>query len=90
MNQGLYWIPSLDRWMTCKERLASMGWPVTSECAQSMGTPMIGAVDPQQAASLCGNAMHFQTAGIMQLIALGCFGPTDPITDDDNGDWPMM
>ena len=39
MNQGLYWIPSLDRWMTCKERLASMGWPVTSECAQSMGTP---------------------------------------------------
>ena len=94
MNTGLYWIPSLDRWMTSKERLASMGWPVTAECATAMGTPLIGAVDPQQAGSLCGNAMHFQTAAIMQLIALGCFGPVEPKENDSdmndaNVDWPI-
>ena len=77
MTSGIYWVPSLDRWMTSKERLASMGWPVTPECATAMSCPMIGARDPHQAASLCGNAMHLQSAGIFQMLALSCFGPAE-------------
>ena len=70
-----YWVPSVQRWMTAKERLVSMGFPCTKEVAESMSVPVLGATDVARAGDLCGNAMHFTTCGIMQLIALSCFGP---------------
>ncbi|CAE7902010.1 unnamed protein product [Symbiodinium necroappetens] len=72
-----YWLPSMQRWMTAKERLVSMGFPCTKELAESMSVPALGATDVARAGDLLGNAMHFTTCGIMQLIALSCFGPPE-------------
>ena len=74
-KSGIYWIPREKRFMTAKERLISMGWPCCSELSESLGIPLFGASDTKRAADLIGNAMHWQTAGIAQLIALTCFGP---------------
>lgn len=74
-RSGLYWIPSQRRWLTSKERLVSMGWPVTPEQAGHLKVPCLGATDVARASDLCGNAMHFQSAGILQLVALASFGP---------------
>ncbi|CAE7663119.1 unnamed protein product [Symbiodinium necroappetens] len=74
-NNGLLWIPSRQRKMTGKERLVSLGWPVTAEIASAMQVPMVPALDVQRAADLAGNSMHFLNTGVQQLIALACFGP---------------
>ena len=74
-STGLYWVPSLNRWLTSKERLCSMAFPCIPEISGAMNVPTLGATDAQRAADLCGNSMHFTTCGIMQLIALACFGP---------------
>lgn len=73
---GKYWLPARGRWLTAKERLTALGFPTTSEVAASMQVPPIGAVDVQRASDICGNSMHFQTCGIMQLLTLACFGPS--------------
>ena len=70
-----FWLPAQDRWLTSKEKLISMGFPVTAELADSMRVPLVGAKDCKRAADLAGQGMHFQTAGIMQLLALACFAP---------------
>ena len=70
-----YWLPSLGRWMTSKERLVSMGFPVCREVASAMQSPIIGAADAKRASDLLGNCMHFQSCGIFQLIALSSYGP---------------
>ena len=72
-----YWLASCGRWMTSKERLCSMGFPCTVELAQAMQVPLLGARDAARAADLLGNSMHFTSCGILQLIALACFGPID-------------
>ena len=70
-----YWLPRYRRWLTSREKLVAMGFPVTAETAEAMGTPTVFATDVKRAADI--NCMHFTTAGIMQLIALSCFGPAD-------------
>ena len=72
---GKFWMPALSRWLTAKERLCSLGFPVTVEQAHALNVPILGATDVQRAADICGNCMHLQTVGIFQLIALACFGP---------------
>ena len=78
---GIFWVPHLKRFLTAKEKLIAMGWPCTVELAKAMGLPLIGATDGKRAADLLGTAMHWQTAAIMQLIALSCFGPSDSMED---------
>ena len=70
-----YWLPCLQRWMTSKERLVSMGFPVCREVASALNCPIIGAADSKRASDLLGNCMHFQSCGIFQLIALSAYGP---------------
>ena len=36
MNQGKLWYPSLRRWLVPRERLCTLGWPVTAELAEAM------------------------------------------------------
>ena len=74
-KSGLYWLPSRRRWLTTKERLVSMGFPVTPEQSACLDVPCLGSQDTVRAGDMLGNAMHFQVSGIMQLIALSCFGP---------------
>ena len=78
---AVYWLPSQRRWITSKERLCSMGFPCIPEISDAMRVPVMGATDVQRAADICGNSMHFTTCGIMQLIALACFGPSDVSTE---------
>ena len=77
-NPGLLWSPKYCRWLTARERLVSMGWPVHSTISESMGVRSIPATDIKRASDLAGNAMHFLNAGVQQLVALSCFGPDCP------------
>ncbi|CAE7646296.1 desi2 [Symbiodinium sp. CCMP2592] len=73
-SSSKYWLPRYRRWLTSREKLVAMGFPVTAETAEALGTPTVFATDVKRAADILGNCMHFTTAGIMQLIALSCFG----------------
>ena len=84
---GLYWLPCQNRFLTSKERLASMAFPCVREIADAMNVPQLGATDAQRAADLCGNSFHFTTCGIMQLIALTCFGPRRSEDADRDNNW---
>ena len=75
-KRSKYWLPSLKRWLTQKERLVSMGFPCVPELADGLDLPLVGATDIKRAADVCGNSMHFQSSGIWQMIALVCFGPS--------------
>ena len=72
---GLFWLPGHKRFLTSKERLAAMGWPCVLEVAEELDVPLFGATDHKRASDLLGNSMHWQSAGILQMIALTCFGP---------------
>ena len=76
-SSGIYWNCKYTRWLTAKERLVSLGWPVIPEVAEEMQVPMIGAMDAKRASDLAGNSMHFLCTGVQQLIALACFAPAD-------------
>ena len=76
-SSGKYWLPSRRRWLTAKERLCSMGYPVTKEMSLAMNVPQLFAGDVGRASDMAGNAMHFQTSGILQLLVLSCFGPSN-------------
>ena len=75
MNGGLLWSVKYNRWLTAKERLVSMGWPVVNEVAEGMAAPLIPATDVKRASDLLGNSMHFLNTGVQQMVALSCFGP---------------
>ena len=78
-SNSRYWLPAHQRWMTAKERLISMGWPVCPAMSHALDVPLIGASDPKRAFDLIkviGNSMHLQSTGVLQLIALACFGPS--------------
>ena len=72
---GLFWSPFLKRFMVAREKLATMGWPVSDCMATGMRCPIIPSHDVMRAADLAGNAMHFTTVATAQLLALTCFGP---------------
>ena len=78
-SNSRYWLPAHQRWMSAKERLVSMGWPVCPAMSKAMNVPLIGASDFKRASDLIkviGNSMHLQSTGVLQLIALACFGPS--------------
>ena len=74
-RSGLFWLPSQKRFLTCKERLTAMGWPCVNEIASSLDVPLFGATDHKRACDLLGNTMHWQSAGVLQMLTLSCFGP---------------
>ena len=77
-SSAKYWLPAQSRWMTSKERLVAMGFPVVQSMAQALDVPLVGASDRMRAADLLrviGNSMHLQTCGVFQLLALACYGP---------------
>ena len=52
MNRGLLWSAKFNRWLTSKERLVSMGWPVTPEMALAMAVPQVPALDIKRASDI--------------------------------------
>lgn len=73
MNRGILWIPHRSRFLTSRERLASMGFPVSLEMAQAMGTMEVPIKDINRASSVAGNAMHFGVVGLVQMTALASY-----------------
>ena len=78
-GHGLLWSPKYARWVTARERLCSMAWPVLPAIADSLPAPCVGATDIKRASDLAGNAMHFINAGAQQLLGLAAFGPECPM-----------
>ena len=74
-RSGKYWFPMFRRWLTAKERLALMGFPVIPEMACALKVGVFPSLDVHRASDVCGNAMHFSSTALMQLVALSCFGP---------------
>ena len=74
---GLYWSPHLQRFMVARQKLAALAWPVTGTMAKAMCCGQIPSQDIHRAADLAGNAMHFTTVAVAQLLALACFRPLD-------------
>ena len=75
VRSGLMWSFRHKRFLTNKEKLLCMGWPVVSAVSDSMQVPAIPALDIDRASALVGNGMHFGVVGVIQLIALCAFGP---------------
>ena len=71
-NKALLWSPVWNRWMTGREKLATLGFPVTDSVARAMGVPSLPVKDTHRAAMIAGNAMNWNSVGIVQLVALCC------------------
>ena len=75
VRSGIMWSFKHRRFMTSKEKLVCMGWPVVQPVWEGMEVPPIPAQDIERASDLVGNGMHFTVVGVIQLLALCCFGP---------------
>ena len=74
-SSGIMWSPCLQRAMTSREKLASLGFPVTRETAGAMQVPQLPVLDVARASKVAGNCMHWTAVGVAQLVALCCFAP---------------
>ena len=73
-NNGLYVHRKTMRHLTAVDKLASLGWPVTSETAAAMGTTVLPVMDRLRASGLVGNSMHFGSNALHLFLGLVCFG----------------
>ena len=76
-NGGKMYHVRSQSWLTPREKLASLGFPITQGTAMSMGVPVIGVKDGLRATSVAGNSFHFATAACVQLIVLSCYRMVD-------------
>ena len=79
-RSGLLWNCKHKRWLTGKERLCSLGWPVLPNMSERMECPQVGSLDVKRATDLAGNSMHMFNCGVVQAIALAAFGPSATTT----------
>ena len=84
---GKYWNPYREQWLLPRDKLSSLGLPVTEDMSKCMSVPGLPMVDTARASSVVGNSFHFCTAAIVQLVALSCFKfrqVIDSSAEDDN------
>ena len=81
MSGGLTWSVPLNRYLTGREKMATLGWPVTPETSAAMGVHEVPVLDIRRCSMVSGNAMHWGCIGVVQLVALVCFKPV--------GDWDL-
>ena len=67
----LYWWPSYSRWMTSRERLCTLGFPVLPCLAAASGMNLM-TVDAETSKHLAGNAMHAACVGVAIALLLAC------------------
>ena len=70
---GITWSVSLRRPMTGREKLLSLGFPVSPQTAQNMNVPELPALDVKRCSMIAGNAMAWPSVGLVQLVALTSF-----------------
>ena len=73
MSGGLMWGVQLSRFLTGREKLASLGIPVTSKIARKMRVKELPLTDIKRCSKIAGNCMHWSSIGVIQLIALVSF-----------------
>lgn len=76
-NPAKYVFRSEMVFLTQAEKLASLGWPVTVECAEAMGTSVFPHLDPKRGDLMVGNSMHLSCAGVVLMLGLTCFGKSE-------------
>jgi hypothetical protein len=69
-NGGKQWSCFLNRWLTSKELLATMGVPVYPALAQKAGVPLVSVQPGAPALKMLGNMFHIASAGSVLLAAL--------------------
>ena len=74
-NAGLLWSPSLARWLTARERMACMGYPVYPDLAEAAGVPEWRPPPGAPVHQLVGNAMHTAVVTLALVLALCCTRP---------------
>ena len=74
-SSGLLWSPKRKRCMTSRELLATLGFPVIKATAAAMMVPELPILDSSRASRIAGNAMHWSSVAVVQLVALSCFSP---------------
>lgn len=72
-NGGKMFHIKSQSWMTSRDKLASLGYPVSESVARAMGVPVIPVRDRIRAASVAGNSFHFATASCVQIVAMCCY-----------------
>ena len=73
---GKFWIPFRKRWLVASEKMAALGFPVTTEVAHALGLKEpLPSMDASRGVSVCGNSFHFANSAVVMLLAVSCFGP---------------
>ena len=73
MAGGLTWSVRKRRFMTGREKLGMLGFPVTPSTAESLSVRELPVADPKRSSMVAGNCMHWSSIGVIQLIALVSF-----------------
>jgi hypothetical protein len=68
-NCTVYYVPHLRRWITAREKLATMGWPTYPALADQMGVAL-ETPTPAEGRLMLGNAMHLACVGVVMLACL--------------------
>ena len=64
------WIPKHKRWLTAREKLHCMLFPVDESCASAAGVPVLNIQDVPCAHGAIGNSMHVGCMTIMMVAVL--------------------
>mmetsp|Transcript_83672 Transcript_83672/g.270515 ORF Transcript_83672/g.270515 Transcript_83672/m.270515 type:complete len:251 (+) Transcript_83672:1137-1889(+) len=94
-NVGILWNPCLtpERWITRKEFLSAMGFPITAEivatnqgigCSFSNGRAVPPSRSRRSEGQFCGNAFHLNAVGAVAfclLLVLDDFGSQSEVAD---------
>ncbi len=59
--------------LTGKDKLSALGWPVRADIAAQMGCKVLPSMDSKRAHFLAGNSMHLTVSSIVLLLGLVCF-----------------
>jgi len=71
-SAGKLWIASKERWMTPREKLAALGYPVYEMMAEAARCDLL-QIDSPDLHAQAGNAWHISNAGMIMVVALACF-----------------
>ena len=71
-NSGAFWVPALRRYVTVKERLASLGWPVCPCLAMASSLPLVCFSDMDLAKVALGNGVCLPNLAVAVLSGLAC------------------
>ena len=85
-GSGFYWNPHRELWLLSRDKLSSLGLPVTESMSRAMKVTGLPMADGARASSVVGNSFHFCTVAIVHIVALSCYAfrhiDSDLLNDD--------